>query len=675
MKNKNTYENTEIMESGVEEHLTSLHSRCVRTNQYVWDRMKILDEAEMYGFHFEAKVGKEKILVVLHHEERVALNKAQKILKNVEKNGDVLFLTKLKKKKAASNRRLTLFIAILLLVIVTFVMSFLYKMGYLNFLLDDLSFTKSVEESHLKIENDTKEEPIVEEIVVDIEKLELLKEGFDEQNSSALSPNVLKALTLTTGIISEVVSEEEKAKYSAQALVENFKGKNGFKLVVKDDGSNKDFNKSVKALNLYAMSFVKENNLSEALNYYDEVSKEANLSKKEAMINAHYKGEIFERMGLNEEAKSSYQEALVLSEIFEGRNQTVDVLASLEGFSLKEVFKEQNQTVAMLNELVNLTHLAKLHEDLNETKRAEWTIKKVQMLYDLLIIELKKYGEVKAEELALALNYLANFYTDSHQHFLAIEIKKEALKIYDKLLKKSYKKYALIYYKSLNSLGETQLKVGEIKAAKQNYEEALNVMKRVVKRKVIKSRVYFARSYRALAMVAIKEQKFKEAKQYYLNALKIYDALKEKKERYSVEITDIHGEFATLYTLEKKFELAKKEYQEGTYKFIQMNKKAPLKYHLKIAKLLNRSAVMKVSNYGINTKEVIAAKLELRASIKWAKRSIEIDFKEAKESMMESYGYLAYIAGHNQKMTMALEYYKIYSALKRIKGIKAFNLL
>jgi len=647
LKNKNTYENTEMTNSGANKYMSGLHNRCIRTNQYVWDMMKVLDKEEMYGFHFKAKVGAKKILVILHHEDNEKLDKAQKILKHVEKNSDVLFLTKLKEKKSHNRVWIIAFSIIFLCILIIFTLSFTYKKGYFDEIIEQYKSAKVVEES--KVEK----EPVIEEIVVDMEKLKLLKESFDEENATTLSPKAMATLTIITGIISEEVSEEEKSKYSTEELVKSFKGKSGFKLVVKDETSSKEFNATVKELNSYAMHFIKENNLSEALKYYDKVSQEDNVSKKEAMMSSYHQAEIFEEMGLNEEAKSAYNNAL----------------------KLNEVLTENNQTVDKLNQLVSLGRLAKLHQDINEPKQAEEIIKKAKNLYKLLIIELKKYGELKSEELALSLNYLANFYTSNNENLLSIEIRKEALKIYERFLQKEYKKFALTYYKTLNSLAESYLRIEKIELAKQNYEIALALMEKMVKSKIVENRGYIALSYRALAMVAIKYKQLKKAKNYYLDALSIYQNLVKKEKAYYHEITDMHGEFAGLYTLEKKFKLAQKEYKKGILKFVQMNKKRPLKYNLKIAKLLNSSSFMKISNFDMNSTELVYAKVELRKSKQLGREVIEVNFKKAKKSIAKSYAYLAYIAGRNKQMLLAIEYYQISSALIKVKGIKEFRLL
>ena len=64
---------------------------------------------------------------------------------------------------------------------------------------------------------------------------------------------------------------------------------------------------------------------------------------------------------------------------------------------------------------------------------------------------------------------MAKFYSDNHNYLLSIEIQKEVLIIYEKLLQKKYKKFALIYYKSLNALAEGYLKTEQVKLAKEYY--------------------------------------------------------------------------------------------------------------------------------------------------------------------------------------------------------------
>jgi len=658
LKNKNTYENTDLTDNGAKKHISGLHHKCISTNQYIWDMMKVLDQEEMYGFHFQAKVGATKIMVILHHESKEQLIKAQKILKNVEKSPDVLFLTKVKEKKRHGRIWVIMFSLIAFLVVFSFILNFLYKEGYLNgiieaFKTEVLKREKNSEEKQLKKEIIQKE-PVVEEIAVDIQKLKSLKESFSEQNNTTLSPKVMQSLSITTDIISDMVSEEEKAKYSAEVLVKSFKGKSGIKLVVKEDNENKDFNTTVEELNAYAMHFVKDNNFSEALKSYGKVLHEKSASKKEIMVSSYHQAEIFKEMGLNEEAQKKYIYALKLSE---------------------ELYKENNQTFDALNRLVILDKLAEFRENFNETKKAEEIVKQSKKLYQMLIKELKKGGEVKQEELALALNYLATFYENRQEYSLAIEMRKEALKIYEKLLKKAYKKFALTYYKSLNALANNYLMTGKIELAKKNYEKALGFMQKLLNDKIVNSKVYLAHSYRALGGVAIKKKELKRAKEYYVKALEIYQHLAKKDKTYRFDVVDMNGDFANLYTLEKKFSLATEAYQNGIYELIQMNKTTPLKYNLKIANLLNRSALMKFSNYDMNSTEVIQAKIELRESITWSSKVIDINFKKAKESMVKSYAYLAYIVANQNKMKLAREYYKTYSILNRVKSIKSFRLL
>ena len=600
MKKQNTYNHADITDNGVNKHLSGLHNSTVRVNQYVWDIMKILEKEEMFGFHFETKVGGKKILVTLHHEDKDRLKAAQKLLISVEKRPDVLFLTKVKEKQAMDKRWLIFYFLVVVAFVVTLALNFLYKHAYL----DSVMETSKVEEKSHMVASD-KKEPIVQEIEVDIEKLKALKESFEEQNSTTLSPKAMKALSMTTEIISEVVSEEEKAKYSSEALVKSFKGKSGFKLVVKEDNNSEDFNQSVAELNEYAMHFVKENNLSEALKYYDKVSKEDNTSKKEKLIASFHQGEIFEEIGLNEEAKTAYENSLKLSGELKGKEHTIGTL----------------------NELVNLTHLAKVDKKLDEVVLSENHLKRAKEIYDLLILELKKFGELKESELALALNYLANFYDQKDQDLLAIDMRKEAIKIYDKLLEKEHKRFALPYYKTVNSLGHSYLKIEHFPFATREYERALHFMKESVAKKVVKNRAFKAYSYTLLGEVNLLAKKLKESDKYYHKALNIYRLLVKKEESYRLELIQMHGFFAELYRAEKKFDLASEAYEKGIEGFTKMNEEGGSKYNLEIANLLNEFAIMKISQPLFEGEVVIEAKEKLQKAKQLASKVLKNHFK------------------------------------------------
>jgi len=642
LKNKNTYKNAEITESAATSHLSALHNSTIRINQYVWDMMKMLEKEEMFGFHFEAKLGAKKVLIILHHEDKEALKKAQQLLSVFKRERDFLFLTKVTENSGIDKRWFIFYFFILLVIFLLIVSAFYPKDGF-NL------FTKSSSEVVPKLITQTSEKNItVEEIEVDIEKLKALKESFEEQNSTSLSPKVMKALSITTDIVSEVVSEEEKAKYSSEALVKRFKGKSGFKLVVKEDKNNEDFNLTVQELNDYAMHFVKENNLSEALKYYDKVSTENNATKKEQLIASFHQGEIFEEMGLNEEAKEAYEKSLKVS----------------------RSLKEEEGTIGALNELVNLGHLAKVNLSLDDKEVAEKHLKKSKQIYDLLIMELKKFGEVKDSELALALNYLANFYDENDKDLLAIDMRKEALKIYEKLLEKEYEKFALSYYKTVNSLGHSYAKVDHSDFAIREYERALHFMKEAVSKKVLKNRVFISNSYVLLGKANLLVKKLKESDKYYHKALNIYHLLVKKEPSYLSQLTQMHGLFAELYKIEEKFELASKEYTKGIDTFTEMNQEGKGKYNLEIANLLNDLAIMKISK----TKEIEQAKRELQEAKKLALDVLRVHFQKAKESIVKSYLYLGMIAMNQKKLALAADYSQkayFFKTLKGIKGLKS----
>ncbi len=323
--------------------------------------------------------------------------------------------------------------------------------------------------------------------------------------------------------------------------------------------------------------------------------------------------------------------------------------------------------------MVTLGNLAKLHEELNEKKEAKVYFDEAEKIYDLLIVELEKYGKVKQAELALALNYLANFYGDNQQHLLAIKMRRKSIAIYEALLKKEHKKFGLTYYKTVNALGNSYLAVDHAELAQREYENALYFMQKLVKQKVVKNREYIALSYRALGKISITNEKFKEAKKYYTKALNIYHLLEKKEKRYHRNAIKMHGEFATLYALEKKFELAEQEYNKGIEAFMKMPKKIAYQENLEIANLLNNLVGMKLNNEDLNTTEILKLKKPLNKAKQLAVEVLKINFKEAKKSLARSYAYLAYIEGLQHNLILARTFYinaSIFQNLKGVKGLK-----
>jgi tetratricopeptide (TPR) repeat protein len=625
-KKTNTYEPTDVNYHGGLKHGANIHSVSVQVNQYVWDMMKVLDQHKLYGFDFEAKIGTNKTIVVLRHEEKDALKKARKVLKESHDESDFVFLTKVISKK--SNKTMWIILAIIL--------AFALVGRFIWFLYEEnlISFSSSTPSPKI-IASST---PVIEEVEIDIEKLKAFKESFSEQDKS-IDDATMKVMEITTSIISSLVSEEEKAKYSSKNLVESFKGKSGIRFVAKDGNLSKDFNATVKELNLYAQNFVKDANISLALQCFNKALDLNRSSKDELLQTLANQGELYENIAQTQKAEESYSKILELN---------------------PELKKEEFVKYGLTNALIH-SKLAKIYEDLNQTKLAKESLKKAEIVYKSLLVEFRKKskdGKIEKSQLAWALNYLANFYADDKKEYaVSLEIRKEATTIYKKLTKENPKKFALLYYKTLNSLGKSYLILNKMSLATKAYSDAFDIAQ-----SILKQNSYKALSFRALAMVEIKNKKFTRAKNYYMNALRIYKKMVHKNPKlYRSKLIEIHACFAFLEKEKGNYELAEKRYKRVILDYKKMNKEKPLSYNLQISEALNMLSFIQIA-YLNNFME---AEIKLFEAISLAKKVKKIEKKKAKNILAESYRSLAYLAILEQNMHTASDYYKKAYSLKK----------
>jgi tetratricopeptide (TPR) repeat protein len=627
-KKINTYEPTDVNYHGGLKHGANIHSVSVQVNQYVWDMMRVLDQHELYGFDFEAKIGENKTIVILRHEEKEALKKARKVLKDSQDESDFVFLTKVIKKK--SNKTMWIILAIVLV--------FALFGRFLWFLYEEdlISFSNSTPSPSPKVISTST--PVVEDIEIDVEKLKAFKESFAEQNST-IDDATMRVMEITTSVIASFVSDEEKAKYSSKNLVENFKGKSGIHFVAKDGNLSKDFNATVKELNVYAQNFVKDANISLALQCFDKALELNTSSKDELLQTLANQGELYENIGQIQKVQESYSKILELN---------------------PELKKEEFVKYGLINAVIH-SKLAKIYEDLNQTKLAKESLKKAEIVYKSLLVEFRKRskdGKIEESQLAWALNYLANFYADDKKEYaVSIEIRKEAISIYKKLSETNPKKFALFYYKTLNSLGKSYLLRNEMNLASKTYTRALNIAK-----EVLKQNLYKALSFRALAMVEIKNKNFINARNYYNDALKIYKKLVHKNSKlYNPKLIEIYACFAYLEKEKGNYVLAGKRYKKVILAYKKMNKEKPLEYNLQIAKALNELAFIQIAYF----KNFMEAEIKLFEAVSVVKRVKKIEQKRARKILAESYRSLAYLAILEKNMQAASDYYKKAYSLKK----------
>jgi len=628
-KKINTYKPTDVNYHGGLKYGANIHSVSVQVNQYVWDMMKILNQHELYGFDFESKIGENKTIVIMRHKDKDTLKKAQKLLKDSHAKSDFVFLTKVIEKK--SDKTMWVILAIFILfALVGRLFLFLYQE-------DLISFSKPTPPPSPKV-NST-DTLVVKDIEIDIDKLNAFKDSFSEQNGTTIDDKTMMVMEITTSVISSLVSDEEKDKYSSKNLVESFKGKSGIRFVAKDGNLSKDFNATVKELNGYAQNFIKDSNISLALQCFDKALELNTSSKDELLKTLASQGELYENIGQLQKEKESYSKILELNT--EAKN---------------EEFIKYGLTNAIIH-----SKLAKVYEDLNKTKLAKESLKKAELVYKNLLIEFRKRskdGKVEKSQLAWALNYLANFYADDKKEYdVSIKIRKEAISIYKELSKTNPKKFTLLYYKTINSLGKSYLLLNKIDLARKTYNSALDIAK-----DVLKQNLYKALSFRALAMVEIRNKKFTKAKKYYNNALKIYKKMVHKNSKlYYPKLIEIDASFAYLEKEKGNYRLAEKRYKKVILSYKKMNKEKPLEYNLQISKALNDLAFIQIAYL----KNFMGAEIKLFESVSVVKKVKEIEKKRANKILAESYRSLAYLAILEKNMIGASDYYKKAYSLKK----------
>lgn len=607
-KQKNTYTLTDVTHNGAIKHVTNIHNTNIQMNQNIWEMIKILNKNELYGFNLEAKVGTNKTLITLRHEDEKLLDEAKELLRDFYKKSDFLFFTKVIEKKSSKTMWIILAISILLILFARLFWG-LYEKELIFTSNDNASFTSKATEELSNAPT------VIQEIEINIKKLNSLRETFSEQNNS-MNDKAMHAMEITTSVISSLVSEEEKKKYSTQNLVKSFKGKSGIRFVAKDGNLSRDFNATIKELHAYGKKFISDGHISLAIQSFDRALEQntTQFNQDNKLLLLASQGELYEKLNKPKEAEKSYSEMLKIS-----------------GNLAKDNFKKYGLNEAFVN-----AKLATLYGDLNQTNLESKALKNAETLYHNIIFEFRKKSKdnkVDQARLAWALNFMVSFYEKNHKDpLLIMKLREEIVNIYKKLSKKNPKDFALKYYKSINSLGKSYLLIHKLDLAYKAYSNSLNVAK-----KVLKKPQYQALSLRALAMVQIKKKSLKLAETYYNNALKIY---RKSRKKYKFELLELRSSLAYLEIRKGNFKLAEQQYKQIVLSYKKINEKEPLKYNLQISKNLNELA----SLYLLNTKEPIKAKVKLIEAIYFAKNVKKTERKEAKELLMRSYQKLMYLS-------------------------------
>jgi len=639
----NTYEPTDVTYHGGMKHGANIHAVSMQVNQYVWDMIKILNKNDLYGFDFQAQIGIKRTVVILRHEDREMISEARKLLRGCHTESNFVFLAKIKEPE--STKILWIMLAILTAVAI---------LGWSIFFVSEKDVIFSSFDYHeFPTEMLDSESLITQKVEIDIEKLKAFKDAFLEQNNSSpsISEPMMKAMEMTTSVISSLVSEEEKSKYNSKNLVKNFKGKSGIEFVLKDGNLSKDFKATVKDLNSYAKRFIEDDNISLALACYDKaLENEMNRTKdSEILITLVNQSELYDAIGEPIEAEKAYQKILDLSQKL-----------------VKKDFMKYAFTQAW-----SLTKLININSGKNLTLLHNEALEKVEKIYKMLLIEFRKKASNKKRihqvRLAWALNFLADFYANEKEEILiSIEMRKEAIAIYKKLRKRGARKFLFDYYKTLNSLAKNYLDINDVILANKIYKKSLEISLKLSKMNK-KYAGYQGLSLSALGQVEVARESFDRAEHYYRDALKVYKKLAHKNsKKYAVNLIEMEGLFAGLDVKRGNFELAQQRYKKVILSYKMMNKQKPLAYNLSIARELNHFTSLKFHFL----KDYLGAEIKAFEAISFCETAKRIEYKEAKYLQAESYRYLAYLATLEHNMPTAWDYYQKARAIVKGKPAK-----
>jgi len=564
-RQQNHYEATEVNRGGGKQYGSDIHGATIHTNQIIWDMIKVLDKNELYGFYFTAKIAVKKTVVFMYHEDEEMLERGKKLLKDFHNIPKFLFLAKIRKSKGKKNIKAW----IIALSMLSLLMGGVYFV-YLN----QEYFIKAAEAlfpvKKTTTEEDSENKEIVEEVVqIDIKKLQVLQESFEEQEKDPLQENITKSMQMGVAVISSMVSEEEKSKYSNKNLVKNFKGKSGLKFELKKDenSSDEEFDMSVKELNSYAMKFVKDSNSSELLKGYDKVLKvDKSASKSDLAIAHNERGDLYMDVKEFKKAEGAFLKSLKLS---------------------KALVKKDPITYTGCVAL-NLTKLSELHEQSKQKKKAKKELDEAEESH-LKVLSIYRELEKKNPEkfkpnIAWSLNMLANFYHNNRKDFEAsIKYRKEAVDIYQKLAKKEPKIFDESLFKTFNSLAISYSSLDKLKPAKEYYQKSLSIMEKKAKEEGdSRYNIPIAMVYNSLAWIDLSTSKFKEAKKK-LNH--IFSLLTKKDEASKVVLSTSYAYLGYLSLLKnrrdeglnyylKSFNLSKRFDSAKSYVTILIEKKS-----------------------------------------------------------------------------------------------------
>ena len=550
--NKNTYDDTSVARAGGQNHGSDIHGVALRINKIIWDMLKVLKREKLFGFHFSAKIGSKKTVVIMTHKDRDMLNRGQKRLHEFQDIDDMIILAKVDtKSKGTKEDSLVLGqekstpwrskTSISSIIVTMFIIS-----GVVYYMTKKGQNEKKEVEDNTTIE--TTQVDIEKNIEINVEMMNVLSKSFDNKDNKKVKAVLSQVLEISTSTdILEKIPGYEKVEIDKDEVVKMYEDPN-IKYVIKDG------NGSMSDLNALAQSYAKDNNITEAKGILKELidigkvgSKTDSRHQEGVANNLNTLGDITLDEGDVKDAEKSFSEALEIDrKLAEKSPREYDIRVARE-----------------------LTKLGAINIFLNNRKRAKRLYLEAEMRYKR-IVELyrslvKKEPQTYRPHLANSLNNLVNLYLQQEQNITkSIAPSKEALSIYRELDRAEPKKYNDFFLLTLHKTASIYNKDNNFTVAMGLYNEVINYSK---EQNSIRYDEHIAKSLNALAWIHTKQPKlrnFKKAKMQLNEAIKIYSKLIKKHPKIFNSILSLsYSNLGYIAIIEEESTLALKLYKKA----------------------------------------------------------------------------------------------------------------
>ncbi len=551
-KKKNTYDATSVIKGGGVEYGSSIHGIAISVNQVIWDMMKVLKEKKLFGFHFKAKLGVKRTIVVMTHPDKKMVERGKKVLHEFQEIENIILLAKIETSSDTSSDDPTRQNREILWKSKTGISSIIGILSVLAGIVFYIMNNPAEKEPQTQAKTEPIQQPIniVKNIEINAEMMEIISKNFDNKENKLVKSVLANVLEITTSTdILEKIPLFEKVTLDKEAIIKSYQDPNITFTLTNAKGSS-------QALNEFALEYAKENNISQAKSIYQDLIK---LGKEAGKKNPeHLKGvaqtlnnlgDAYIQEGKIKKAEKAYQKAL----------------------NIHKKLETKKPSQYALHKAWDLTKLAQLYENQKKHTKAKEFYTKAQKQYQQAVeiyrTLVKKDAKKFQPYLAWSLNTLANTYLNPEENLSqAVQPKEEALSIYKKLEKEYPKEYTEHLLLTLYTTGSLYNQLELYKKAEVRYHEVVTHSKEI-NSTTIRVKEYQGKALNSLAWIHTKQPKlrdFEKAKLELHEAIKLYNVLIVKNpKQYNPILSLSYSNLGYIATIEEKIDLAINSYKKA----------------------------------------------------------------------------------------------------------------